>query len=175
MNENNSTQQSQTVDEPTSITDHEENTTLHDDEHCAHAKEYIELAKRARADYENLKKETEKWRAEFVQFAHVSLIEEMLTIIDNFNEALVHIPEDQKNVPWVIGIAHIKKQLDSFLDKNGVVSFGAHGEMFNPQLHEAAEEVADAGRKPQEIVKVLRSGFKYNDMIIRPARVIVAK
>ena len=69
--------------------------------------EYLDLAKRARADYKNLEKDTEKWKAEFVKFANEVMLFEIIPILDNFTDAMSHIPENDKTVDWVVGVVYI--------------------------------------------------------------------
>jgi molecular chaperone GrpE len=122
---------------------------------CPQCEENIGLAKRALADYENLKKETQRWKEEFVGFANMQLIEKILPVIDNFFSAMDHIPEDQKMVDWVVGVSYIKKQLVDVLEKEGATLFGKVGDAFDPHQYEAVEEVK--GEK-EESGKVLWKG-----------------
>ena len=75
---------------------------------------------RAKADYENLKKQTVKEREAFVKYANYNLIMELLPIFDNFKLAFNSVPEAEQNNPWVIGLRHIKKQMEDFLTQHGV-------------------------------------------------------
>lgn len=142
---------------------------------CVKCKEYLEMAQRARADYENFKKEVEKRRAEFVQFANESLILEMVPIFDNFREAMLHIPDEQKTADWVIGIEQIKKQMNDFLKNLGIETFGKEGEQFDPNLYEALDEVSHSDLEAGRIVKIVRLGYKLHGKVIRAGQAIVAK
>ena len=138
-------------------------------------KEYIEMAKRARADYENLKKETERWKMEFARFANQSLLEQLLPIIDGFGDAMSHIPEGEKTNDWVVGIIYIKKQFEDLLKHEGVELYGHVGERFDPHLHEAVSEVDGIEQETGTIVKVVRVGCRIGERVVRPGQVIVAK
>ena len=135
--------------------------------------DYLEMAKRARADYENLKKETEEWKQEFVKFAHAGLIQEFLPVLNNFEEALTHVPKEDTESGWVTGITYIKKQFEEVLKAHGAELYGKKGDEFNPELHEAVKEVK--GKEPNKIVKIVRQGCKIDTKVIRPAHVIVSK
>ncbi|MFH1030711.1 MAG: nucleotide exchange factor GrpE [bacterium] len=99
--------------------------------------EYLSGWQRAKADYLNLKKESEKKYQDLIKFANAGLIIEMLPVLDNFKLALNHIPEDQKNLDWVVGMTHIKNQLEEILKNLGIEEIKTVGEKFNPELHEA--------------------------------------
>ena len=136
--------------------------------------EYLELVKRARADYDNLKKDTEKWKAEFAVYANENLLYDMLPIMDNFIEGLAHIPESEKKENWVIGITYIKKQLEEVLKKYGVEPYGASGEPFDPHRFEAVEEVNDPEHRGGAIVKVIRYGYMLGGRVLRPGQVVIS-
>src|SRR4030042_3583326 len=153
-------------------------------------KEYLEGWKRAKADYLNLKKESEKQYQDLRKFANAGLIMEILPVFDNFKLAAVHIPEEQKKSDWVIGIMHIKKQLGDLLKNLGVEEIKTVGEKFNPELHEAvpagtrgfdADNDADLTqikgeeREDGVIVKEARPGHMLHGKVIQPARVIVGQ
>lgn len=102
--------------------------------------EYLAGWQRAKADYLNLKKESEKKYQDLIKFANAGLIMEILPVLDNFKLAIAHIPEDQRGLDWVIGIMHIKKQLEDFLKNLGIEEIKTVGEKFNPEFHEAVED-----------------------------------
>lgn len=145
------------------------------EEECNQCIEYLNLAKRAMADYENLKKETEDWKSEFVKFANGRILNELLPVLDNFNEAISHVPEKNRKDSWVVGIEYIKKQLEDVLRSNGVESYGEVGDKFDPNLHEALEEVKDKKLKSGTVARVVRKGYRIDGKILRHAKVIVAK
>ncbi|MFH1713056.1 MAG: nucleotide exchange factor GrpE [Candidatus Jacksonbacteria bacterium] len=142
---------------------------------CQRCAEYLSLAQRARADYANLKKDIEKDRSEFVKFANESLILELVPIFDNFREAMLHIPDEQKTADWVIGIEQIKKQMNDFLKNLGVEIYGKEGEQFDPNLYEALDEVKQEAVEANKIVKLVKVGYKLHGKVIKPGQVIVAK
>jgi molecular chaperone GrpE len=137
------------------------------------AGEYLAGWKRAMADYENLKRDTSKEKAEFFVYAHSGLIIELLPIYDNFKAAFNTIPEEQTNNPWVVGFGHIKKQLADFLKDSGVEEIKTVGEKFDPTLHEALENIACEKKEDGIILKEIKSGYKLKDKVIQAAKVAV--
>lgn len=139
------------------------------------AGEYLAGWQRAKADYENLKRESEKSRIEFVQYANANLIIELLPVFDNFKAAFATIPEEDKNNAWVVGFQHIFKQLQDFFEAMQVKEIKTVGEQFNPEQHEAVEYVEDATVADNEIVKEIKSGYMMGDKVIQAAKVVVSQ
>lgn len=152
------------------------------------AQEYLDGWKRCQADFENYKKRQARFQADLAQYSNQSLIFDILPVIDNFQASLEHVPEEQKDDPWVVGIIHIKKQLEDILTRNGVTEIPVkEGDKFNPAIHEAIhkkvlniepekEPASSAGKKKSDngkIHKVLQKGYKIGDKVLRAARVIV--
>ena len=129
--------------------------------------------KRARADYENLKKRSSEERVELISSASNEIVLELLPILDNFNSAFDSLPEGETN-NWIVGFEFIKKQLEDLLEKHGVKEMKCIGDNLDPEFHEAVGK--EAGDKETDvIVKIQRKGYLKNDKVLRPARVIVSE
>ncbi len=139
----------------------------------AEKQEYLDLSQRTRADYANFKKEVEASRISDRKFAAKRLIEDLLPTLDSYDMAKGNKEAWEKvDQNWRVGIEYIFGQLRTVLENQGVVQFGAVGDVFDPNLHESMEMVSVADEKVNDkIVKVLQSGYKMNEMILRPARV----
>ncbi|MFH1192443.1 MAG: nucleotide exchange factor GrpE [bacterium] len=148
--------------------------------------EYLSGWQRAKADYLNLKKESEKKSQDLIKFANAGLIMEILPVLDNFKLAVQHIPEEHKKLDWVAGIMHIKNQLENILNNFGIEEIKTVGEKFNPEFHEAVPAGtrgfdADSGRDAMPrvleeegvITKELRAGYTMNGKVIQAAKVVV--
>ena len=138
------------------------------------AKEYLNGWKRAQADYQNLQKETAKAREDFAQFANESLLRECITLVDYFDYAFRNLPDTAEKSEWLTGIRHIYKELMQILERHGVSIMQTVGEPFDPQRHEAIEEV-NADGESGTVVEEVQKGFLVNNKILRPARVKIAK
>ncbi len=136
--------------------------------------EYLAGWQRARADYDNVKKDLDKERASIMEFAHRTLITELLPVVDHFTEAIKYIPADQQSQDWVMGIMHIKKQLDDFLQAEGLERVAQEGDVFDPNIHEAIKTEEQAGMT-DKVVEVVRQGYRFKERLIRAARVVVGK
>ncbi|KKP79547.1 MAG: nucleotide exchange factor GrpE [Candidatus Moranbacteria bacterium RIFOXYC12_FULL_36_13] len=147
------------------------------------AKKYLELKnslegwKRCMADFENYKKRQAEDRKDMIAFSNLNLISEILPILDNFHASTDHIPEDQKDGGWVVGIMHIQHQLEKVLEENGVSEILVNvGDEFAPNIMEAVkQESGDSEQETSEnkVKKVLMKGYKINSKVIRVARVVV--
>lgn len=132
--------------------------------------------KRAQADYQNLKKESEKIRLNSIRLANKSLIENFIPVFDNFALATKHLPKELQENNWVQGIIFIHKQLQDILLSEGVEIIDPMGQIFDPNLHEAVDSVdsSEDGVESNTIVEVLQVGYTLNGSLIRSARVKVA-
>ncbi len=144
--------------------------------------EYLDGWKRCQADFENYKKMQTEAQKEFVKYSAQNVVMQIIPVLDNFHMSTDHVPEDQKNNAWVTGIMHIQKQLENVLKENGVTEIETKvGDKFNPEIHEAVQNNEQGtvnneqqGKNKQELVKkVILKGYKLNDKIIRPVKVIV--
>ena len=128
---------------------------------------------RAQADYQNLKKETDKIRFEAIQFGNQQLIEQFVPIFDNFDLALKHTPTELADNSWVQGIMYIHKQLLDILLESGVEIINPQGQTFNPYLHEAVDAAESDTDAEQIVTEVLQVGYSLHGKLIRSARVKV--
>lgn len=145
--------------------------------------EYLIDLKRVQADFENYKKRQAESQKELGGYLIEKLVLDIVPVLDNFRSATMHVPPEQKDSPWVVGIQYIEKQLETVLVDNGVTPIDAEpGEAFDPNLHEAVSSESDAveaeGGEPVEpkghkIAKVLQKGYKVGTKVVRPARVTV--
>lgn len=153
--------------EPTEITEEMEEKS----EWQVKAEEYLTDLKRVQADFENYKKRQAESQKELGGYLIEKLILEIVPVLDNFRAATMHVPEEQKNSPWVTGIQYIEKQLEDVVKQNGVeVIEVKEGDTFDPSIHEA---VSHEGEETGKITKVLQNGFRIGSKVIRPAKVSV--
>ncbi|EKD49926.1 MAG: hypothetical protein ACD_63C00010G0002 [uncultured bacterium] len=140
------------------------------------AKENLEGWQRAKADYENLKKRSAKEFEETVKAANEQLIVDLLPVVDNFNNALKHVPEDQKEGDWIKGILFIKRQMEDILTSQNVVPIESVGKKFDPKLHEAVGRAKGKSEKSkkEKIVEEIQRGYMLNGKVVRAAKVKVS-
>jgi molecular chaperone GrpE len=139
------------------------------------AGEYLAGWQRAKADYENLRREFIQKQAEYVKFANENLIIELLPILDNFKTAFNNVPEEEKSNPWVTGLSHIKKQLEDLLVAHGVEEIKTVGEEFDPEVHEAVENDFEEDKEEDVILREVKPGYKLNGKVVQCAKVVVCR
>lgn len=124
---------------------------------------------RMTAEYANFRKRSEKEKQDAYVFAKSETIKALLPVIDNLERALASESEDYESLKKGVEITF--NSLVDTLGKLGVEIFGAPGEEFDPNLHNAVMHIEDENYKNGEIVDVFQKGYKINDKIIRPAMV----
>lgn len=128
---------------------------------------------RTQADFINYKKQVAEDRVRLIENASTDLIGEILPVFDNFELAAKHVPDDLKNNNWAIGITMIEKQLFEVLQNAGLSRIESMGSHFDPELHEALDEIISD--KPEgEVVEEVAAGYRFGDRVIRPAKVKVS-
>lgn len=131
------------------------------------AKEYLDGWQRAQADFTNLRRRDEESKLEFIKFAKLSLIEELIPVLDSFNIALAQGHKD---------FEPLYNQLAMVLKNNGLEEINPSKETFSPHEHEALAMVpVDKSEDDHRVLEVLRKGYKLNGKIIRPAKVKVGE
>jgi molecular chaperone GrpE len=143
------------------------------------AKEAQEKLLYTYAEFENFKKRSARDLQQQMAYANESLIKDVLPIIDNLCRAKDHACEngeksDEKFAKFLEGIDLILKQLMSVLGKFGVEELETKGEKFDPNFHEAMEQVESDDHEHGDIVNEYQKGYKLKDRVIRPSRVSVA-
>ncbi len=137
---------------------------------AADAQRYLENWRRAEADFENYKKRVDQERAESARFAGMSLIINLLPVLDDLDRALMAIPDKLAHLSWTEGIRLIQRKLLAILESQGVAEVKALGETFDPSIHEA---VGQAAGKEGEVVQEAQKGYTLHGRLVRPAFVIV--
>ncbi len=136
--------------------------------------EYLAGWQRCKADFLNYKKEEMQRTGELIDFAKAQWVLDILPIIDNWERAFEHMPNDLKESEWAKGAKQIESQLKDFLKAQRVEEIKAEGEKFNPEFHEAVEQ-AEGEAESGTIVEVLEKGYTINGRLLRPAKVRVSK
>jgi len=135
----------------------------------AKAEEYLNIARRLQADFDNFRKRTEKENDEFKKFALCGMAASLLTIVDDMDRALGTAGEETE---LVIGIRGIRQNLMKVLEENGLKEIPTDCK-FDPNFHEAlCTTEADTDG---DIAEVFQKGYRMNDKIIRYPKVKVTK
>jgi molecular chaperone GrpE len=133
--------------------------------------EYLELARRTQADFENYRKRTAKDLAAAGTRAKLGLVRDLLPVVDNLERAL-ESAESQDGLAE--GVRLVLTDLQGVLVREGVQAVEPAGERFDPTVHEALSTRPEDGADPGVVLDVVQKGYRMNDTVIRPARVVVS-
>lgn len=143
------------------------------------AAKYLDALQRERASFINYKRRIEQERTETMQFATAQLLKKLLAVVDDFDRALVAIPEkEREGNKWVEGVELIARKLHNVLEQEGVQPIEALNQPFDPNLHEAVafEDTTEASEDHVDrVTEVFGKGYKLRDKVLRPAMVKVTR
>jgi molecular chaperone GrpE len=134
---------------------------------------FRDLALRSQADFENYKKRAAREKEDAVKYANSSLLQRLVSILDNFELGLAAAKTESERSPIYSGMVLVQKQLNDLLEENGLQAIEAEDKKFDPNLHEAI------AHEPSEtlegtVVRQARRGYRFKDRLLRPARVVVS-
>jgi molecular chaperone GrpE len=143
------------------------------------ADEYLQLAQRTQADFENFRKRAAREAAIAKERGATKLALELLPAVDNLERALAHAPAESDPAnpddgAFVSGIKHVHSDVVAALQRAGIERYSPEGEQFDPTLHEAVAQQPVEGYEPGTVVEVFQRGYRIGDSVVRPARVVVA-
>ena len=127
--------------------------------------DYLALAQRLQAEFENYKKQTMRRNTEIVENAGAHLAQKLLPVLDAFDNAIIH---------GIDGVGPLHKALFDVLQKEGLEVIPTDGVVFDPNQHEAVmhEPAGDDDDEPV-VIDTLRTGYAWRGRVVRPAMVKV--
>jgi molecular chaperone GrpE len=143
---------------------------------AAQRDEYLALAQRTQADFENFRKRSAREQGLAEQRGITKVVKELLPALDNLERALAaaqSAPDGQEH-HLAEGIRLVQSELVGALARVGVEGYSPKGEAFDPTVHEAMAQHPVEGAESGTVVEVYQQGYRLNGSIIRPARVVVA-
>lgn len=126
---------------------------------------------RTLADFDNLRKRTEREKTDFFRYATAAVLKDLLPVLDNFDRALEHSEADDE---FHKGVELIYKQLQDVLYKHGLRPIDESGVHFDPNFHEAVVREEDPSVPSHTVTAILQKGYFLHDRLLRPALVKVA-
>ncbi len=142
------------------------------------ADQYLELARRTKADFENYRKRAAREAAAAQERGVAKLAKELLPAVDNLDRALEAAQAANDGVDdastLASGIKLVHDDVIAALARVGIEPFDPQGEQFDPQHHEAVAQQPVEGAQAGTIVEVYQRGYRLGEAILRPARVVVA-
>jgi molecular chaperone GrpE len=134
---------------------------------------FRDLALRSQADFENYKKRAAREKEDAMKYANSSLLQRLVSILDNFELGLTAAKTESEQSPIYSGMVLVQKQLNDLLEENGLQAIEAEGKKFDPNLHEAIAH-EPSGSAEGTVVRQARRGYRFKDRLLRPARVVVS-
>jgi molecular chaperone GrpE len=143
---------------------------------AAQRDEYLALAQRTQADFENYRKRMAREAATARERGMRQVVEELLPALDNFERALAaaEAEEGDEDHHLTQGIRLVQQDLVAALGRVGIEPFSPKGEAFDPNQHEAISQQPVEGAESGTVVEVYQQGYRLAGNVIRPARVVVA-
>jgi molecular chaperone GrpE len=146
--------------------------------------EYLALAQRTKADFENYRKRVARETSEALARGKADLARQLLPALDNLERALEAgddarardsaLPLRESHKALVKGVGMVRDELHSRLESAGVESFDPTGERFDPQVHEAISIKPEEGTEAGVVVETVEKGYRLDGQVLRPARVVVS-
>ncbi len=130
---------------------------------------------RTLAEYENFRKRSEKEKAQMFELGAKSIIEQLLPIVDNFERALEHIPEEEKENSFAKGVEGIYKQIQKMFSDCDIQAIEAVGQKFDPALHNAVMTEEEGDAEEDTVTADLQKGYTYRGNVVRHSMVKVKK
>ncbi len=138
-----------------------------------HRAEMAELHLRSAAEMDNFKKRLAREHEEKMRFAAEKVLGDLLPTLDNFDLALQYGNKDDACKDMLQGLAVTRKLMLEAVARHGLKPVGEEGQEFDPAVHEAVGFEAHPDYAPQSVARVLQSGYRLNDRLLRPAKVMV--
>ena len=134
--------------------------------------EYLDLARRAKADFENYRKRAAKDAQAAERRGKAVLARELVPVLDNLERALKSAEGDSELAK---GVALVLNELEGTLQRAGVESYDPSGEPFDPTWHEALSTQPRDGTESGIVIETLERGYRLDGQVLRPARVVVSE
>jgi molecular chaperone GrpE len=144
---------------------------------AAQRDEYLALAQRTQADFENYRKRVAKESAAAQERGAIKLAKELLPALDDLDRALEEATagcDGERGDPLLEGVRLVRSELQAALARAGIESFSPKGAAFDPAEHEAMAQQPVPDAPTGTVVEVFQPGYRLGASIIRPARVLVA-
>jgi len=130
-----------------------------------------ELLLRRQAEFDNFRKRTERERSEYLQYAGMEMVKELLPILDDFERAL---KSDAASPEYARGVEMIYNRMYEALKKIGLEPMDATGKLFDPHLHQAVERVETKDAPDHTVLGEFQRGYYFKGKLLRPSMVKVS-
>lgn len=136
---------------------------------------YLDMARRERADFDNYRKRIEREMQQIKRESLAGFLKEFFGPLDDLDRVLQESAKNHSYESLATAVRLTEENLWKALAKAGVKRIDAKGKPFDPALHEAMAAVPSADAPPNTVLEVYDNGYKLDDFILRPARVVVSR
>lgn len=140
--------------------------------------EYLDLAKRTKADFENFRKRMSGELQASLLRGKGEVIREVVPVLDDLERAIEAAgldPEGDSEDGLAHGVLLVFRGLRDALARAGVEAVDPKGEKFDPTAHEALSTLKVEGAESGTVVEVMQKGYRLGEQLVRPARVVVSE
>ena len=148
-----------------------------EDKLVAEVEKYKDIALRAEAEMQNLRRRAERDVQNAHKYGIERLLQNLLPVLDSLEKA-VEVSEaaaSDDDDPQLEGIRLCSKLFVDVLTREGVEALDPLGEPFDPNLHEALSMIENPDLEPNSVMTVIQKGYRLNERLVRPAKVMVSK
>ncbi|MBD3271995.1 MAG: nucleotide exchange factor GrpE [Elusimicrobia bacterium] len=136
---------------------------------------YRDQLLRLQAEFENYRKRVEREKREYLAWGKEDILMRIIMLQDVLEQAQNQARTTENIQSVKTGLELIHKEFEKFLKSEGVSAIDVSGEHFDPHQHEAIEIVEQQGDREKDVLEELQKGYRFNNRIIRPARVKVLR
>jgi molecular chaperone GrpE len=134
--------------------------------------DYLDALQRLKAEFENFRKRTARDREAIALGATRDVVRDLLPVMDNLERAVAALGDQGAGI--VAGLEMVRGQLAALLQGHGVEEIPAHGEAFDPTVHEAIASVPSPDHDDGAVIEVVEKGYRHAEHVLRPTRVVIA-
>jgi len=131
-------------------------------------------ALRAQAELENYRKRTQRELAEERRYAALPIVRDLLPALDNLQRAVDAGQNVEDLSAMLQGVEMVAAQIGEILGRHGAAPIEAIEQPFDPNQHEAIQQMPSADHPPMTVIDEVERGYKLHDRVIRPSKVIVS-
>lgn len=134
--------------------------------------QYLDGLQRLKAEFDNFRKRNDRDRQMIAAGATREVVRGLLPVMDNLERAVAALGDQGDQI--VAGLEMVRGQLAGLLTGHGVEEIPAHGETFDPNLHEAIAAVPSPAHPEGMVIEVVEKGYRHSEHVLRPSRVVIA-
>lgn len=139
---------------------------------AAERDQYLDALQRLKAEFDNFRKRNDRDRQTIAVGATREVVRGLLPVMDNLERAVLALGDQGEQI--VAGLEMVRGQLAGLLTGHGVEEIAAHGEAFDPTVHEAIAAVPSPGHSEGTVIEVVEKGYRHSEHVLRPSRVVIA-